>query len=1731
MFKSRFSLGFRILTTLLLIAFVQEIFFVDIQQLKAEAAAPAKLLLPSDTFIPSALKAIRVNPQKPFEIDFLVDAADEGQTQKDQVARLIKYFLAVLTTPERDLWVNLSPHEKNRTIVPQFGETAAGRELLSQDAMLKRLAASLTYPETRIGQDFWQRVFAKAQKMYGTSEVPVDTFQRVWITPAKAVVYEYDNVAFVTESHLKVLLDEDYYALKNIPVPDQKSLGEEDKKRVSNISAAITREIILPEIEKEINEGKNFASLRQIFHALILATWFKKRLHSHALSKVYADQKKVKGIEDRDPEKAAERIYEGYMQTFRDGVYNYVREDYDPTNELMITRQYFSGGFSAGKSEEWLIVRKISFMMLSTQEFLKKLGRKLQLARVELLPLNKNGQMRRWATGMIAGGMLALSAGANAYVNPAPMTAPLMAPTAQVQMVEPNNVSGWVQEGPQEEIIVEPVESNQSVQSEPLMEIEEDQVGAPDVVVTPLETVPAVQGIELNVEQKIATPESETKQYVQKLKEKITLEDVKALDGQVNPQTGKVYEIDADYFKANWYRVFDSADYGWAQKTLVIAYQHKMGLVEDGIIGKVTKRTLDEPTTTSPKIVSPLSRDQFVAGAGNPPPKSAYPEITLGDSTPAVPLFVSPGPTTSELPSAVQSPPAPVHSVGHPLLEEWKLYKDRAFEILAVLVLTPLGIRIYRDSRQSANDRTGFLKNLTSALRQSGIMGPKVGFTDLSASNGKKTLIVLRSNMLLGDKDKRETQVAKTLWFFRNMMQRGDLRVMYGTEELSLESVEIYNTRMHLLFRVPEDISREKKISLWYRGNDGQLKNVEQSLVNDPSQELRDGWRELLQQKEPWTDQEVLNLIREIRAFRDNNPFAFKDFRNWSSTIIETRRLVLQTIERLQNSPNARSDFQAYFGQLLRYNKMIYGLAVPSATLDTYKSSFLPEKDNINFKILGLSLDKVLRVLLLEEYVYNRSRRIAHGRIPQYQQELKRLDRLERDLFPEEKLAAEKTTVDTLRQDFDQYSMSLEKPYNNSLLGIDLWRRHNKLFRSFLIVAIPIWLLWSSGASIGLFWVPLAVWLVDYAVMRWIIPTFMVWLSQREYERFDAGIPQIPVNMQEIEGETASVKSELLAKFTADFLPVSRWRKFLIVLNATRFFDVTAVRENSYVEMRFMSDSQFLAQNGQGKELLKKLEQSVRSGTLSFWLDGKTVVPAEQMTITLHPTGIRLKLKNVPSSVKAVTVRYQETEVSVKLKADKFKMLINQWEHVLEDPQRSTEDLRELVALISDFVTPRNLRLSDFRSKNAGYYYEIREHALRLYEILARDRANQNAEFGNYFLELANYATEVRDLMAHVAGLDALKSRFLPDGSGIFRLKPFGVPFDSILRAVFGVTFLYRLTRSNARKAIHRVALQALQLNQAAQGLVRSVAKVDESAFEQHLNQDLQQIDFSYRYPARDSLVSRDRYHRQQRLGVMSFYLFWLSVSLALLIIPYIFVGINLLLAPFGLDPLAAPDMLGAAASFQVFGLTLVNTSIILYMIVYWINPIRAYNDTQREYVLNHRKILAYKSKTNHSEGMSMMEKFKSSGWNDRLHYLFYGVSLYEPFLILIAFFGYEFRYWYLSVTNKKKATVPVDRLEQEKPTAPETRKDVVGGPPRPATASSPLQKGGIDLDDKNYIEYRSGSGQPAWRAEMAPEAVIPEIDGMDFKVLELTPIINLHTFIPNFVKMEGNDQLLSSLK
>jgi hypothetical protein len=316
------------------------------------------------SFAPSLIRGIKVFKNNPFKFEIVMSQGDDTQNPaandnslvrklmlKQEANKLVRYFLAALTVPEKDMWVNLSPYERNRIVPKEFGITEMGKELLAQDYLLKQVTASVMYPEGATGKEFWRKIYAEAYKRFGTTQVPVNTFNKVWIVPDQAEVYEngVTNTAVILKSRLKVMLEEDYLALnKNTVIASPE--GAKQSLNPHALASEIVREIILPQLTKEVNEGKNFATLRQVYNSLILAFWYKSKLKQSLIAQGYVDRKKTVGVDVSD-KNVDQEIYQQYLRSYKKGVYNYIKEEVDPIGQT-IPRKYFSGGLFFGKMQD-----------------------------------------------------------------------------------------------------------------------------------------------------------------------------------------------------------------------------------------------------------------------------------------------------------------------------------------------------------------------------------------------------------------------------------------------------------------------------------------------------------------------------------------------------------------------------------------------------------------------------------------------------------------------------------------------------------------------------------------------------------------------------------------------------------------------------------------------------------------------------------------------------------------------------------------------------------------------------------------------------------------------------------------------------------------------------------------------------------------------------------------------------------------------------------------------------------------------------------------------------------------------------------------------------------------------------------------------------------------------------------------------------------------------------------
>ena len=140
------------------------------------------------------LSGVKFDSLRPYDLEFFIDKDGATEVSKEEVARLVRYFLAGLTLSSGELWVNLSPDEPERIIPADTARTELGKLFLQQDYALKQLAASLTYPDSRLGKKYWDTV-------KGSGNV----LQRIWIMPGKAEVYSWGNSVIIQSASLKVM--------------------------------------------------------------------------------------------------------------------------------------------------------------------------------------------------------------------------------------------------------------------------------------------------------------------------------------------------------------------------------------------------------------------------------------------------------------------------------------------------------------------------------------------------------------------------------------------------------------------------------------------------------------------------------------------------------------------------------------------------------------------------------------------------------------------------------------------------------------------------------------------------------------------------------------------------------------------------------------------------------------------------------------------------------------------------------------------------------------------------------------------------------------------------------------------------------------------------------------------------------------------------------------------------------------------------------------------------------------------------------------------------------------------------------------------------------------------------------------------------------------------------------------------------------------------------------------
>ncbi|MGE5308511.1 MAG: hypothetical protein ACM3OC_05475, partial [Deltaproteobacteria bacterium] len=256
----------------------------------------------------------------------------EGATQE-----LMKHFFIGLSLPDSAFWVNMRPDKPEEMIDRELAKTDLGRIFLETDLQLKKDTAKMTSPRTREGKEYWNKLYKKAEELFGSQEMTVPTLTRPWIIPGEIILGDAGRGAYIYKATLKVMLEQDY--LKDSP---DYNFKDSRLKELNEYSAQLLRDKIIPRLTKEVNTSKRYAALRQAYYSLIFAQWFKQKFRGSANSyQSLIDSKDLTGLTstrawDKDT------YYKEYQRSFREGEYR-ITEQHSSASGTAV-RSYFSGG-------------------------------------------------------------------------------------------------------------------------------------------------------------------------------------------------------------------------------------------------------------------------------------------------------------------------------------------------------------------------------------------------------------------------------------------------------------------------------------------------------------------------------------------------------------------------------------------------------------------------------------------------------------------------------------------------------------------------------------------------------------------------------------------------------------------------------------------------------------------------------------------------------------------------------------------------------------------------------------------------------------------------------------------------------------------------------------------------------------------------------------------------------------------------------------------------------------------------------------------------------------------------------------------------------------------------------------------------------------------------------------------------------------------------------------------
>jgi len=347
-------------------------------------------VIPQDKFRPLHLRYISYDSQS-NDFQLLLDKGDTkfdnhlaneltsspANELNNATKELLKYFFIGLSLPNDKFWVNLRPDSPDNIIDDDVAMTDIGRIFLEADVQLKKDTANFTSPQDPEGKVYWDKLYKKAEELFGTENITIPTLTRPWIVPNEIIIREAPDNAYIYKATLKVMLEEDY--LRGMKDEGRGtiinySFKDPRLKELNEYSTQLIRELVIPKLTYQVNTSKRYASLRQVYYSLILAQWFKARFRSQMTENREQRTEKANDYFKLIDSGALTNLvskelydkqdyFQQYQKSFQDGEYNLTEPIYTPMGQSI--RKYMSGGMMFGTEQVSSAISKIPAKTIS----------------------------------------------------------------------------------------------------------------------------------------------------------------------------------------------------------------------------------------------------------------------------------------------------------------------------------------------------------------------------------------------------------------------------------------------------------------------------------------------------------------------------------------------------------------------------------------------------------------------------------------------------------------------------------------------------------------------------------------------------------------------------------------------------------------------------------------------------------------------------------------------------------------------------------------------------------------------------------------------------------------------------------------------------------------------------------------------------------------------------------------------------------------------------------------------------------------------------------------------------------------------------------------------------------------------------------------------------------------------------------------------------------------------